>query len=179
MNGRGVLGDFDPHDPLIAKALEYKNDVYGELLDQYCAEIDGASRFVRAFAETYGIENRLAIASTAIRRDIDTFTDRMGLREYFPDERVFDVDVVTRPKPHPEAFDKAFRSLDLPDSSRPYVYAFEDDPRGMQSARGAGLKVVAITTRYDRAYFEQLDPQPDIIVDTYQELGQKLRLNGY
>ncbi len=180
MRNRGVLGnEFDPAHPLILQAVEYKNMSYGQMLTEHCNEIEGASDFVHALAATYGIEDKLAIASTAVRRDINTFTETMGLRHYFPDERVFDVNSITHPKPHHEVFDKAFVSLGLPDSSRRSVYAFEDDPRGMLSARRAGLTVCAITTRYDRAFLEQVEAKPEIIVDSFEELGNKLKLNGY
>ncbi len=56
------------------------------------------------------------------------------------------------------------------------VIALEDDPRGMLSARKAGLYVCGITTRYTRDQLEQTEAQPDLIVDSYAELSDIFKL---
>lgn len=177
LKNRGLLaGEVDPTHPHIRQLIEIKNQIYGELLAQHGAPIAGADDFVRAFSTHNGIDDKNAIASTAVIENINTFLGKFGLSHLFPDYRIFDVERVAHPKPHPEAFDKAFLSLDLPESARPNVAAFEDDPRGMLSARKAGLYVCAITTRYSRAALAACEAQPDVIADSFAEFRQHFGL---
>src|ERR1019366_3489432 len=106
-------------------------------------EVPGAVNFVFALAES-GLEDKLAIASGAIRRDVDFFLEKTGLTKVFPDNRIKTKESFSHAKPNPEVFNFAFNSLDLPESDRFAVCAFEDDPRGILSARAAGLYVCAI-----------------------------------
>ena len=171
LKNRGLLsGDVDPNNPIIKRLVELKNESYGKLLAVYGQPVIGADTFVRDFSSELGLNDKNAIASTAIMRDIKTFLSMHDLTHLFPDERIIDVNKVTHPKPHPEAFNNAFLSLGLPEYARSNVIAFEDDPRGMLSARKAGLYVCAITTRYPHEVLANVEARPDFIADTYKEL---------
>lgn len=173
LKNRGFLtGDVDPLNPLIIDLIALKNESYATALALYGKPIKGADDFVRDLASQYNIEDKNAIASTAILFDIQTFIDKYNLTYLFPDERIIDISRVSRPKPDPEAFDTAFRRLNLPDTARSNVVAFEDDPRGMLSARKAGLYVCGITTRYPREFLQKVEAKPDVIADTYEEFRQ-------
>ena len=74
----------------------------------------------------------------------------------------------------PEAFDKAFLTLKLPEESRSHVLAFEDNPRGVMSAKAAGLYVCCITTMYSKEQLLALDVAPDLVADSYAEFRQLL-----
>lgn len=78
--------------------------------------------------------------------------------------------MVENPKPHPEVYNKGFKTLRLPESARQHVLAVEDDQRGILSAHNAGLITCAITTRFPRDYFIKQATPPDLIVDSYPEL---------
>jgi beta-phosphoglucomutase-like phosphatase (HAD superfamily) len=54
------------------------------------------------------------------------------------------------------------------------VLAVEDDPRGIMSAKAAGLFTAAITTRHSHASLETLAVAPDVTVDSYATLLSKL-----
>lgn len=178
LKNRGLLtGDVDPTNPIILELIALKNKSYGLALAEYGKPIKGADDFVRDLASQYDIENKNAIASTAILLDIQAFLDKYDLAYLFPDERIIDVSRVTRPKPDPEAFDTAFRRLDLPETARGNVVAFEDDPRGMLSARKAGLYVCGITTRYPREFLADIEAKPDVIADSYAEFREYFELS--
>ncbi len=179
LKNRGLVdGDVNPNHPVIAKLVELKNESYAELLESKGQPVAGAESFVSDFAVTFGIEDKNAIASTANARDIKVFLKKYDLIHLFPDERIIDVAQVSHPKPHPEAFDKAFRSLGLHDSERAHVVAFEDDPRGMLSARKAGLYVCAITTRYSREELGRVEARPDLIADSFAQFREYFKLTG-
>jgi len=170
LQDKKLRGDnFDPHDPLIEEMLAIKNKAYAEMLVQHGRPHSGAIEFVRDLASHYSLGTTNAIASTATGDDIRTFLRMTQLTDLIPDDHIIAVENVEHPKPNPEAFDKAFRSLGLPESARSRVPAFEDDPRGMLSARKAGLIVCAITTRYSREFLEQVDAKPDFIADSFAE----------
>lgn len=177
LKNRGIVtGDIDPRHPLVQELVSLKNIAYAKLLATSSRPVDGADSFVRDFAATHAIEQKLAIASTATREDINTFLASCQLGHLFPSSRIYSGADVAHPKPHPEVFDKAFRSLGLPSEVRKDVIAFEDDPRGMLSARKAGLYVCAITTRYTREQLATIETRPDLIVDSYAELRDALQL---
>ncbi len=153
---------------LLQEIVARKDELYKDLLVNEGEEVPGASQFVRALAAS-GIESRMAIASTAIRRDVDIFLGKMGLVSLFPGARIKTKESITHPKPNPEVFNLAFNSLDLPEADRPYVCAFEDDPRGIMAARAAGLYVCAIGTRYSIDQMMSLEVPPHVAFATYDE----------
>lgn len=171
-----INGEFNPTDPLILDLVALKNEAYALTLAEFGKPIEGADDFVRDFAAQYGIEDKMAIASTAVLRDIKAFLESCNLTYLFPDDRIIDVSRVSRPKPDPEAFDTAFRRLMLPDRLRDNVVALEDDPRGLLAARKAGLYVCGITSRFSRKELEQAEAKPDFIFDTYAELREHFDL---
>jgi beta-phosphoglucomutase-like phosphatase (HAD superfamily) len=94
------------NDPLLQEIVLRKDELYEHLLRTQGKPVAGAVAFVQALAAK-GVP--LAIASTAIRRDIDIFLETSGLAPCFPPERIISKADVQHPKPHPEAFDMAFR----------------------------------------------------------------------
>jgi HAD superfamily hydrolase (TIGR01509 family) len=161
--------------PLLQEIVAKKNELHAVILREEGEAVPGAVAFVRRLA-SHGLGDKMAIASSAIRRDIHIFLDKMELRTLFPEERIMSLESATHTKPHPELFDLAFASLGLPESARATTLAFEDDPRGVMSAKAAGLYACAITTRYTRTELESLEVAPDVVADSYQEFAELLGL---
>lgn len=159
--------------PLHKEIVQLKNEYYEELLNKEGEAVPGAIAFVKALA-AHGLRDKLAIASTAIRRDIDIFLKKTGLGILFPDERIIAKESITHPKPHPELFNRAFTSLNVAENARRQVCAFEDDPRGIMSAKSAGLFTCAITTRFSRDSLISLDVPPDLVAESFQEFAEQL-----
>ena len=177
---KGIVNteEFDPGHPLLNEIVDLKNELHAEVIRELGVEVAGAVLFVHTLAKRYGIERRMAIASSAIRRDINIFLDELSdLRPYFPDGRIISLEDIHHGegKPHPAPFNKAFATLGLHEEDRKNVLAFEDDPRGVLSAKAAGLFVCAITTRYRANSPELLAVKPDIIIDSYQDFMEILK----
>jgi len=91
----------------------------------------------------------LAISSGALRSDIDPILQTLGIQDCF--DIIVTADDVARSKPDPECYRLAlarlnqFHSLDIPSHQ---VLAIEDTPAGIAAAKGAGLKVLAVTNSY-------------------------------
>lgn len=165
--------NIDHDNDLLKEISKLKDELHEDILREHAQEFPGASAFVKALAK-HGL--RLSIASTAIRRDIDVFLEKVGLSAYFPSKNIISKENVTHLKPHPEVFEKAFKSFGLPDSARQHVLAFEDDPRGITSAKSTGLYVCAITGSFDRAHLAGLADPPDLVADDFNEFADLLDL---
>ncbi len=163
--------EMDPANPLLQEIVSLKEELHDDLLRTKGREVPGAIQFVETLAQN-GLANKLAIASTACRRDIDVFLGMTKLDQFFPDSRVISRESFTHPKPHPEPYNLAFATLGLPESARANVVAFEDDPRGVMSAKAAGLFTCAITTRISREALASLAVPPDLIAGSYAEFTE-------
>lgn len=160
--------EIDPAHPLLLEIIQLKDELHEAILRAEGREVPGATRFVEGLARQ-GLQGKLAIASTAYRRDVDIFLEMTELHRFFPEHTIITREKFSEAKPHPEAFNTAFVSLNLPEHVRKHVVAFEDDPRGIASAKAAGLFTCAITTRYDRQTLTALETPPDRIADSFAE----------
>jgi HAD superfamily hydrolase (TIGR01509 family) len=105
----------------------------------------------------------MAVASSAMARNIEFVVDRLGLRRYF--RYLVSGDEVSRPKPDPEVYLKTARKMAL-DPAR--CVAFEDSFVGLASVRGAGMKCVAIASTFP---IEELKGLADLAVGSFEELS--------
>lgn len=158
------------NNTILKEIVQLKNKYYKDILMNEGEEVRGATAFVKALAKS-GV-NKLAIASTAIRRDIDIFLSKTKLRHLFPEERIISIESINHPKPNPEVFNLAFASLQIPENMRRQVFAFEDDPRGVMAAKGAGLFTCAITTRYSKKFLLSCEIPPDYVAENYEEFAE-------
>jgi len=170
--------EVDTENPLYKEIFRLKDELHEEILRSQGGEVAGATHFVETLAE-HGLREKMAIASTACRRDVDIFLDEITeLRKYFPENRLYTREKFTNAKPDPEVYNLAFASLGLPDTARPFVLAFEDDPRCIASAKNANLFTCAITTRFDKQSLLDLDIAPDIVAESYAEFEHLLFQNA-
>ena len=160
--------EIDYTNELLLEIVALKDATHETVLRADGKAVVGAPEFVKSLAE-HGLDGKMAIASSALLRDIDISLEIMGLQQYFPNKRIISKELISRSKPDPEAFELAFQTLKLPVEAKSKVLAFEDDPRGVQSAKAAGLFVCAITTRFRRDNMVLQAAKPDLIADSYQE----------
>jgi HAD superfamily hydrolase (TIGR01509 family) len=116
---------------------------------------DGAVDLVRHVA---GAGVALGICSGALKEEIVIAAEALGVLDCF-DEIVGGKDV-SRGKPDPEGYRLAIDRLSAStgrglDPAR--SVALEDSPAGIASAKGAGMKVLAVTTSYPRDALGEAD----------------------
>jgi len=103
--------------------------------------------------------NPLALCSGALRSDIDPILAQLGVASRF--EVIVSADDVRRSKPDPESYALAFARLSERHSPLLTVpgrsIAVEDTPAGIRSAKGAGLRVLAVTNSYGAAELAEAD----------------------
>lgn len=108
----------------------------------------GAAEFVRAAAA----EVPVAIASGALRHEIVQIVEAAGLRQQFT--TIVASGDTPQSKPSPAPYLLAFKQL-RDETKRPLearrCVAIEDSVWGLESARGAGLRCVGVTSSYPAA----------------------------
>ncbi len=104
----------------------------------------------------------MAVASSAMAKNVNYIVDALGLRPYF--RCLVSGDEVSRPKPDPEIYLRTAARIGLDPSA---CIAFEDSFVGVESAKRAGMKCVAIASTFP---LQQLETQADLAVQSFQEL---------
>jgi HAD superfamily hydrolase (TIGR01509 family) len=99
----------------------------------------------------------LAIASGAFRDEIETILARAGVRDLFA--AVVGAEDVRAGKPAPDPFLQALRALNRNGTqlSAADCVGVEDSPRGIEAARTAGMRCIAVTTSYERSVLGAAD----------------------
>jgi HAD superfamily hydrolase (TIGR01509 family) len=115
--------------------------------------------------ECYRAGIPMAVASSAMSKNVEFVVGALGWRKYF--RSLLTGDEVTHPKPHPEIYLKTAERLNLAPST---CVAFEDSFVGIESAKDAGMKCVAIASTFPREELER-HGQADLLVGTFEDLS--------
>ena len=137
----------------IRNLMARKSCFYFKAIEVEVPVIEPTLRFIRRLP----VDVPLAIASAAARKEIEVILERLQLRARF--SCVVAAEDVRRSKPHPEAFQVAFRQLRTlhPELRKEEVSVVEDSDRGIRAAHRAGLKCVAVTTSYSPTQLQEAD----------------------
>ena len=110
------------------------------------AVFPGVEGFIRQVAR----KNPLAIASGALREEIEFILAKVGLRECFP--VVVAAEDVEKGKPDPEAYATALARLNRLGSGKPVkpseCLVIEDSRHGVAAATAAGMRCLAVANSY-------------------------------
>ncbi|MFO0705589.1 MAG: HAD family phosphatase [Nitrospira sp.] len=139
-NGRPATPEI-VHDLMRKKATAYLDSIKDHLVI-----FPGVREFVREAAETYP----LAIASGALRPEIELILEQAGIRKAFL--HITSAEDVSRGKPDPQPFHYALAGLQ---KQRPALgleagscLVIEDSLPGIRAAKSAGMKVLAVTNTH-------------------------------
>ncbi|MCX5721127.1 MAG: HAD family phosphatase [Nitrospirae bacterium] len=136
-----------PADPsVLAPLMQRKAQAYLESVKDHLVIFPGVREFVSEAAATYP----LAIASGALRHEIEFILEQAGLRKAFL--HITGAEDVTKGKPDPEPFLHALAALNrqrpnqtiAPDS----CLVIEDSIPGLRGAKAAGMKVLAVANTH-------------------------------
>ena len=138
-NGR----EFSPED--ITRLIAKKTALLKKLLADI-TPMPGAVELVRQAADA---DVPMAVCSGALREEVELACRAIGLLDCF--RTVVSADQVGRSKPDPESYRLSLQRL-TESTGKPLdaakVVAVEDTPAGIESARGAGMKTLAVTNSY-------------------------------
>jgi HAD superfamily hydrolase (TIGR01509 family) len=151
--GRGQLAtDTAFIDELIRRKATY----YQRAIDERYLLFPGAVELVQRLAAQFP----LAIASGALRQEIELVLARGGIRDCF--QAIIAAEDVSECKPHPEGYIKALASLNLDAAHQMPIQpseclVIEDSIAGIEAARRAGMRCLAITNSYSAGELAQAD----------------------
>lgn len=158
-----VLGDALLRDLMAEKARVFVEIVHAGGVTPY----PGVVQLIRSLHAAMPV----AICSGALTSDIQPILDQLNLQDCFP-VRVT-ADQVQVSKPDPESYREAFARLKnyssrVTDPAR--CIAIEDTPAGIAAARGAGLRVLAVTNTYEAGELAAADK----VVDSLARVDAKV-----
>jgi len=159
-----------PVDNKILKRLILrKMPLYKKLSQEKLFLYPGVVDFAKKAKGVY----KLAVASGAFRGEIKFALDKGGLRSAFP--VIVSAQDVKQGKPHPESFLTALAKLNKLTPSDvaiepPECVVIEDSIHGVDGARAAGMRCLAVTSSYPR---HLLIERADRVVDNLTELEPK------
>lgn len=136
----------------LEKETQYQNDFRPHL-----HLIKGLNKFLQRSHEA-GV--KMGIGSAAIMFNIDFVIDGLNIRHYF--NALVSADEVVNSKPDPETWIRCAEKLGV---SPKECLVFEDAPKGVESARDAGMDCVVITTMHSKEDFNEYDNVLSFIKD--------------
>jgi HAD superfamily hydrolase (TIGR01509 family) len=130
----------------LGELIRRKAAYYRETIEDRLAIFPGVATLIPALSAKYP----LAIASGALRHEIEMILGKIGLRNSF--QAIASAEDVSEGKPNPEIFLKALSLLNA-GRAAPLIQpaeclAVEDSRDGILSARAAGMKCLAVANSY-------------------------------
>lgn len=127
----------------------------------------GVRRFIE---ECHAQGIAMAVASAAIAKNVTFLVSTLGLRDYF--REVLTANEITHPKPDPEIYMKTAAKLGVSPST---CAVFEDSFVGIEAAKCAGMKCVAVATTFAAEELRR-DTRADLVVPSFEAVSlQTLR----
>jgi HAD superfamily hydrolase (TIGR01509 family) len=164
------LAGFHDHGRAVGSAklqalIARKADYYREAIRNHVAIFPG----VRALVQDLARQVPLAVASGALRQEIETILQTANLLNYF--HAIVSAEDVQQGKPEPEIFIKALAALNGANDSASAIapincVVIEDSKEGVRGARRAGMKCLAVTNSHP----PELLQEADAIVSSLEEV---------
>jgi beta-phosphoglucomutase len=133
-------------DTKLRQLIERKAAYYQDAIREQVAIFPGVKDLIASLVPALP----LAVASGALRQEIEVILRTAGLLDYF--DGIVSAEDVTRGKPEPEIFLKALAALNRREKTSPIVPAdcvvIEDSKEGIRGARRAGMKCLAVTNSH-------------------------------
>lgn len=120
----------------IKELADEKENIYRDLIRDRPPIVPGAAKLVSSLADA-GF--KLAVGSSAPLENIELVLDLARIRPYF--KAIVSSADVKRGKPHPDVFTISCQKLGLPPKN---CVVIEDAPVGVEAAKTAGTKCIAI-----------------------------------
>ncbi|MBU1000032.1 HAD family phosphatase [Patescibacteria group bacterium] len=145
----------------LQKVEDEKWELFQELAKDKIQTIPGSLKFINILKKNGFI---LGLASSAPLRIINLVLETLRIREKF--QAVVCTEEVKNGKPAPDIFLLAANKLKV--NPRDCV-VIEDAVKGIQAAKAAGMKCIAITTTHKKEELKKADK----IIDSFEELSIK------
>jgi HAD superfamily hydrolase (TIGR01509 family) len=152
--------------PALAGLILAKARALQEIVAKGIDSFPGVSELVRELASN---QIPLAVASGALRHEVEAFLESLSLSDAF--QAIVAADDVVRSKPDPESYLLALERLSQELGNQPLnarcCIAIEDTPAGISAAKDAGLFVIGVTNSFPR---ERLI-RADLVLESLAEIN--------
>jgi beta-phosphoglucomutase len=133
-------------DTLVQDLMRKKATAYLASIKDHLVIFQGVKEFVQAATAAYPI----AIASGALRPEIELILDQADIRQAF--RHITSAEDVTKGKPDPQPFLHALAALNRQNQASPILpeacLVIEDSIPGIRAAKSAGMKVLAVANTH-------------------------------
>lgn len=152
-------------EPELARLIERKAVYYQKAIQDNVKIFPGVQTLVATLARTFS----LAVASGALRHEIETILSTAGLLNHFA--VIISAEDVQQGKPEPEIFLKALARLNArldhgPPIASSDCLVIEDSKEGIRGALRAGMKCLAVTNSHPA----QLLKEANAVVQSLEEV---------
>lgn len=161
-----VLGDYgkDNHEQKIDELVHKKSKYTNIFLKEDVKLFPGFLEFVASTKKKY----RLAIGSGALKSEIVFILKKFKIINSF--QSITCADDVDKCKPNPEVFIKVLKGINYYNNEKVYSHeclVIEDSIYGIQAAKSAGMKCIAITNSYAKEKLREAD----LVVKSFFDLN--------
>ena len=136
-----------------------KESLYREIYAPFIQPIEGLLQLLKSLKQA---EIPMVMATSGIPDNIEFLFKHIDIKKYF--KEIINFTHIKNGKPDPEIYQLAVQKLEIPANN---CIAFEDAFSGIQSAKTAGLKVVALTTTHQKNELKNVD----LIIDNYSQIN--------
>ncbi|MEG1607433.1 MAG: HAD family phosphatase [Mucinivorans sp.] len=150
---------------LIDQFAREKETIYRDMFEQQIAPVAG---LVELLKKLHAMGIKMAVGSSGPQKNVDFVLSKCGITQYF--DTIANGDMLTHAKPNPEVFLLAASMLGVPPEQ---CVVCEDSFAGVQAARSAGMKVVALATTFARN--EHTDY--DMLISDFREITAQQIVN--
>ncbi len=120
-------------------------------------------------AKNFSQKYKMAIVTSALWAEVAPVLQNTGLLNYFVG--IVSADDISQSKPNPEAYLKGIALLGLPAET---IVAFEDTPVGVQAAKNAGLKCIAVEGTVSEDQLTHADKVVNDLSDITEEMIESI-----
>ena len=151
-------------EPIVHDLMRKKASAYLDSIRDHMVIFPGVREFVEAAASAYPI----AIASGALRPEIELILEQAGIRKAF--RHITSAEDVAKSKPDPQPFLHALAGLNRQQAGPPLepdsCLVIEDSLPGIRAAKAAGMKVLAVTNTHTVQDLHEADAISSSLRDT-------------
>ena len=145
----------------IEKLANLKEKYYRDMVKDQLKPLPGVIELIK---ELYNLKFKLAVGSSGPSENVELLLTSLKIKKYF--NAVITAAEIKRGKPEPDVFLEAAKRVKVKQSQ---CVVIEDAPVGIESAKRAGMKCIALTTTHpEKELFNA-----DLIVKDLSEITSK------
>jgi len=146
----------------MAELSEELEENFRREIGPHARAFPGVRRFIE---ECHAQQITMAVASAAMGKNVHFLISALGLGDYF--REILTGDDISRPKPDPEVYLKTAEKLVVDPAA---CAVFEDSFVGVEAAKRAGMKCVAIASSFPAEDLRR-ETRADLIVPSFESVS--------